>query len=243
MKSHLTLEFSSDFEVVVTGGEKVKADQVLARSKKKQVKEKIPIAQILGIQNKRISSFLEVSLGSHVKKGQVLAKKANIFKNIKLLSPYDAYLESIDLKEGCLILTRDTSVGEEVENAPLDGVVEHVEDNMVTLSFNGRVIEALSGKGKRTFGKVHLFERPVDMFDVTLEVEGKIAMAQSFTDSARAKLSALGSLGIVAFEYYEDVSLSVSVSEESYKEILESLGKGLPLLILGEKKRIVVPIA
>lgn len=243
MQSHLILEFSSEFQIVVSAGEKVKAEQALARSKKKQVKEKIPLAQILDVQNKRIASFLEVSLGSHVKKGEVLAKKTNLFKNIKLLSPYDGVLESIDLKEGCLILTRDTTDGAKVESAPVDGVIEHVADNTITLAFNGRVIEALNGRGKRTFGKVHLFEHPVDMFDVTLEVEGKIAMAQSFTDSARAKLSALGSIGIVSFEYYEDESVSVSVSEEGYRELLESLKKGLPLLILGEKKRIVVPIA
>lgn len=242
MKSTLTLEISPEYEIVVSRGDKVTSGQVLAKSKKGSVLERIPISKILGVPKNSISTYLSVSLGKQVKKGATIALRQNIFKKTKVLSPFEGILESVDLKDGVLVITRLGKTGEKTEKAPLEGVIVDLKTGMITIGFEGRTIEGTQGKGERAFGQYILFDKRVDMLDLNVEVDGKIAIGSFFTDGARAKFSALGGAGIIALEFYDDISHSISLGEETLIDLVRALTVETPILMLGSRRRVIIPI-
>ena len=242
MKSTLTMEISPEFEVVVSRGDKVTSGQVLAKSKKQPVFERIPISKILGVPKNSISSYLSVSLGKKVKKGETIALRQNIFKKTRVLCPYEGMMESIDLKDGALVIARQGAEGEKIEKAPLEGVIIDLKTGELTIGFEGKAIEGKEGRGERAFGQCILFDRRVDMLDLDIEVEGKIAIGSYFTDGARAKFNALGGVGIIALEFYDDISHSISLREETLIDLVKALAVETPILMLGSRRRVIIPI-
>lgn len=240
MKSLLTIQLTPDLEVTIKKGSLVKAGDIIAKRSGKIHKEKIPLGKILSIDSKRITSFIVKKLGSKVKKGEILAKKEGMFKSVRVLSPFSGILESVDLKDGSLLLVSQ-EVTEVLETSPLDGFVEGATGEEITISFEGKVIEGEKGKGERAIGYSLVFKEHVDMHHFTSEVSGKIVIGKTFTEGARAKLNALGAKGLVSLEYYEDFPVSVKLSEKSLKELVNVHNKNI--ILLGQLNRIIIPVA
>lgn len=239
MRSLLTISLAENFEVVVERGKNVRAGEILARKKSNIHKEKIPLTKILEVKPKDIASYLTKRLGTQVKKGEVIAHKKSLLKNIKILSPVSGIIDSVDLKEGTLLFI--TKVNEEyTEVSPVSGIIEGVTSEEITLSFKGKVLEAEKGKGEKVIGKAVKFPKHVDMLDFSYEVNGKIVIGKTFTDSARAKLKTIGATALVALEYYEDFPAAAKLADSQLKELL--LREFNNLIVIGDKRKIIIPV-
>lgn len=239
MKSLLTVSLAAGFTPLVKKGEKVKADQPIAQKPKKVYQEKIPLSRLLKIPPAKIAGCLTKKLGSHIKKGELIAKKEGFFKSLRVLSPFSATLTSLDLKDGSLLLTID-STEEMVEKAPIAASVEEVSQTEITLSFNGKIIQAEKGKGNQVIAPLLFFDKSqVDLHHFGSETTSKIIAAKAFNQGARAKLNALGTKGIVALEYYEDFPVVVKVTPSDLKQLENYQGKRI--ILLGEACRIIIP--
>lgn len=240
MKSLLTIQLTSDLELTIKKGNHVKAGDVIAKRSAKLHREKIPLGKILSIDAKKIPSFLSKRLGSKVKKGEVLASKEGIFKSMRVLSPLSGVLESVDLKDGSLLLVSQT-LNEITQTSPINGLVEGITSEEITISFEGKVIEAELGKGERVIGHSLVFEDNVDMHHFAGEVADKIVIGKTFSEGARAKLNALGAIGLISLEYYEDFPVLVKVFPKDLKELVAARNKNI--ILLGQLKSIIIPVA
>ncbi len=172
-------------------------------------------------------------------KGEVLAKKDGILKSTRILSPSAGFIDSIDFTDGTLLFVCEKSF-EMVERSPIDGLVEGIGSGEITLSFTGKLIEADQGRGGLAIGQPLVFEKKVDIEDFSSEVAEKIIVAKAFTDGGRAKLKALGALGLISLEYYDDFPILVKLNQKKWEQlILPYKGK---LIIFGERKQVFIPV-
>lgn len=240
MKSLLTIQLTPDVELTIKKGFRVKAGDVIAKRVGKVHREKIPLSKILSVDSQKITSFITKKLGSKVKKGEVLAKKEGMFKSVRVLSPILGVLESVDLKDGSLLLVSG-EVSEITQSSPIDGYIEGVTKEEITISFEGKVIEGEKGKGERAIGVSMVFEDSVDMHHFDSKVASRIIIGKTFTEGARAKLNALGASGLISLEYYEDFPVLVKISPKDLKELLTARNKNI--ILLGNLSRVIIPVA
>lgn len=238
MKSKLPIKLSSDFEIIIEKGNRVKAGDKIATRKKNKAEEKIPISHILSIKPSDIAKYLTRRVGARVKKGEIIAKKDSFVKTLRILSPHDATIASIDLKKGIISLESGEEM-EEFEYAPIEGVIENILDGEVIFSVEGDVITGSKGQGETIYGDTLISLKHLDMFDFANEVKGKIIVAPEFTEGALAKLLALDAGGVVTTKFYSDFPVIVSVEPDLFHKILTIKPK--KLVLLGEKKSIIIP--
>ncbi len=238
MKTLLPVTLPHSAKITVKKGDIIKAGEKLARNAVETVKEKIPLSKILSVNPKKISQYLVIKLGSAVKRGQVLAKKSGVFKNIQILSPLNGTIDSIDLKEGTCLLT--SHIGKEsFEYSPVNGVIEEISHNRITISFDGIVIEAQKGTGDSVAGDVLVIDKDADMLDFSADVFDKIIICRSVSDSALAKLEALNVKALVTTHFYQDFISNVQLNNENYLNLLKKLKKHL--IVIGRNNKVIVP--
>lgn len=239
MKSLLTIPLLSGFKTTVEKGQAVKVGDILARKTALPQQEKIPVSKILSVSPKKVVSYLRKKLGQEINKGEILAKKEGVLKSINILSPITGKIESVNFKDGTLLIV-SREIQELIERAPIDAIVEEVDGDKITLSFEGKVMEVEDGRGERAIGSTLVFNKHIDIPDFASEVVDKIIIARSFTNGALAKLNALGASGVMSLEFYDDFPVMVKLTKEQYLELSKT---SLPsVIVLGKKKRIIVPI-
>lgn len=140
-------------EVVVKEGERVRWDQVVARTDLPGRVEMVNLANKLGITAAELPDRLFKKMGEAVEKGEVLAKSKGLFGYFQtpFRSPITGTLESISTASGQVILRsppRPISM-----TAYVDGVVERVEaDQGVTVKTFGSLIQGIFGLGGESSG-------------------------------------------------------------------------------------------
>lgn len=239
MKSLISIPLTVDLQVLVSKGQKVKAGEALAKKKSTQHKEKIPLSKILSVKPAKITTYLRKKIGTPVKKGELLAKKDSIFKTIRIISPISGFLQSIDLKEGSLLILTQTTQ-ESFEFTPIAGFIEGVNEDEITISFEGKVIEGDQGQGEQVVGESLSFNTNIDMSHFASEVFNKIVVAPSFTEGARAKLWALGAKGIISCEFYRDFPVVIKLRPVKLNDLIT--GSNKHLIMQGSSKRIIIPV-
>lgn len=238
MKSKLPIKLSSDFEIIIEKGKSVKIGDKIASRKSTKAEEKIPIANILSVKPSDIARYLTRRVSAQVKKGEVIAKKDSFIKTVRILSPLDATIASIDLKKGIISLESGEKQ-EEFVFAPIEGIIEDITDDEIMLSVEGDLITGSKGQGGTTYGETLITLKPLDMFDFTGEVASKIIIAPELTDGALAKLIALDANGVVTTKFYSDFPTIVSVEEDLFRKLIEVKPK--QLVLLGKEKSIIIP--
>ncbi|MBI2029050.1 hypothetical protein HYT02_01400 [Candidatus Gottesmanbacteria bacterium] len=239
MKSKLPIKLREEFEVIAQKGAKVKAGEKIARSKKTAKEEKIPISEILSINSSNIPKYLTRRIGSKVKRGEVIAKKDNFIKSIKIVSPFDGTISSIDLKKGILILESQVQ-DEEYTLAPIEGVITEILESEIILSVEGDLVSGTKGQGKTLYGEVIIFNvNQLDIFDFASEVSGKVVMAPLFTEGALSKLYALDAVGVISTQFYPQFPAIVVVEKDLYHKL--AAVKPGKLILLGSQASIIIP--
>jgi hypothetical protein len=239
MKSLLTIKLMSGCQLSVKKGKKVSPGDVLAFKKKSFIKEKLPLSVILSVKPAHITKYLSVRIGSMVNKGEILAKKESLFNKTAVFSPISGIIDSIDIKEG-VVYIMSQSDNDHNEISPINGIIEGVNDEEITISFNGRVVEGVKGQGNQVRGKAHYYHNDLDVSGFASEVIDKIIIGPSFSDAARAKLKTLGARGLIANEFYSDFPNSLSLNEKQMKDIFTL--KADWIILLGQSGKIIIPV-
>lgn len=238
MKSKLPIKLSSDFKAIAQKGTHVRAGDKIASRKKLKKEEKIPISTILSIQTSQIPKYLTRRVGSKVKKGEVIAKKDSFIKTIRIVSPFEGVIASIDLKKGILIL-ESIRKDEEFTLSPIAGIIDDILEDKIILSVEGDVIQGTNGQGETSYGEVIISLKNLDMFDFASEVSGKIIMAPQFSEGALSKLYALDAAGLIATEFYSQFPQIVVVAPDLFDKLASIKPK--TLILLGASGSIIIP--
>lgn len=179
-------------EVLVKKGDKVKAEQVVARTMLPGKVVPVNLASKLGTTAQMVQQFLKVKPGDVIKKGQVLAETNGIlgFFKSRFKSPTDGEVESISKHTGQMLLN-EPRIPIDVK-AFIDGiVVEVMPDEGVVIENRSAYIQGIFGLGDETTGKLcMLVNAPAESAPaskLTAEHKGKLVVAGSSIDLAFIK--------------------------------------------------------
>jgi hypothetical protein len=212
--------------VLAKMGERVKANDVVARTELPGKVTMMNVANLLGVMPDEIDPRLVVKPGGAIKKGQLFAAKRSFLRvfDSNVVSPIDGTFESISKVTGQAML-REPPVPVEVK-AYIDGVVvEIIPDEGVVIEAEAALIQGIFGLS----GEVHATLRVVgktpeavlDAADVKDEHKGLIIIGGGLaTLAAMRKAIAVGVAGVV-------------VGVFSYQDVRELLGYDVGVAVTG----------
>lgn len=191
-------------ELTVKLGDKVAAEQVVARTELPGNVHPVNCAGQLGILPADISESLLVKPGDEVKKGHNIAMSKSFFGLFKSFceSPIDGVLESASPVTGQLIL-REPPIPVEV-SAYLDGkVIQVFEGEGVEIETSGAIIQGIFGIGGERYGKIRMAvsspDQVLDEKNIPEDCEGCILIGGArVTLNAFNKAMKHGAVAIVA---------------------------------------------
>ncbi len=143
--------------VVVSLGQKVEAETVVARTELPGNVQTVNVANILGVLPEDVPDCLVKPIGSSLKRGEAFAESRSFFGlfRSKCAAPVDSTLESVSTVTGQAIL-REPPIPVEVD-AYIDGTVVEVHEGQgVTVETRGTFIQGIFGIGGETFGVLHV---------------------------------------------------------------------------------------
>lgn len=189
----------------------------------------LDLANLLKIKPQKIKNLLVKKIGDEVKAGEVIAKKTGLLANLKLKSPINGILETLDMETG--ILTIKTLGEEIILKAGIAGKVKEVkEGEEITLEIEGLEIEAKLGIGPKRESQLAVLKIPqVDLGALSLDLAEKIVAAKSWGLGSVSKAGALGIEGLLGEEFADEDFLKAGQGKT-----LPSLGlkdRGLVLLV------------
>lgn len=188
-------------EVLVRQGEAVGPDTVVARALLPGNVATANLAQQLGVGAGDLPELLLVQEGSHVEKGQPVARSKGIFGLMKqtAVAPTTGTLESVSKVSGQAIF-REAPIPVEV-TAYVAGIVSSVEAGFgAHVDSRGTMVQGIFGIGPETHGKVAVArcgrERPLQPQDVLPEHRGAVLVGGSL--ASLAALAAAREAGVAA---------------------------------------------
>jgi hypothetical protein len=140
-------------EVLVQQGDRVKAEDVVARTELPGNVQPVKAASILGVHQADLREFMLKKEGDAVRKGEIIAESKSFFGLFKSRchSPVDGSIESISTITGQVII-REPPIPVEV-HAYMDGVVtEILPSEGVVVETMGAFIQGIFGVGGETSG-------------------------------------------------------------------------------------------
>jgi len=143
--------------VLVSVGQKVEAETIVARTELPGNVQTVNAANILGVLPEDVPDCLVKPIGSPVKKGEAIAESRSFFGlfRSKVLSPTDGTVESVSTVTGQALL-REPPIPVEVD-AYVDGTVVEVHEKQgVTVETRGTFIQGIFGIGGETCGQLHV---------------------------------------------------------------------------------------
>jgi transcription antitermination factor NusG len=217
-------------EVLVKVGDKVKPDDVIARTYLPGPVEPINVANILGAPPEDVPHFMLKKEKERVTEGEILAKSKTFFGlfTSTCKSKINGTIESISRITG-QVLIRGNPVPVEVK-AYLDGeVVEVFEREGVAVSCWASFIQGIFGIGGETHGEIKIIvSSPKDVLtekEIDTSCEGKIIVGGSLVTSlALQKAISVKAKGIVVGGFDD-------------KDLRDFLGYDLGVAITGSEER------
>ena len=189
--------------LVVKIGERVRFDQIVARTELPGAVYPVQVAHTLGIEASELSSAMSKKEKDRVKQGEIIAGTSSffgIFKN-ECHSPIEGFVESVSFRTGQVNLQKDP-VPVEI-NAFMDGeVIALHEGEGVTVSTRGAYIQGIFGIGGEAFGPLCVVSpdanHELGAGDITPDLAGKIIVGGSgITREAFFKARDLGVRAVI----------------------------------------------
>ncbi len=223
-------------EVLVKVGEKVKPDDVVARTYLPGPVEPINVANILGVPPEDVPHFMLKKEGEKVTEGEIIAKSKTFFGLFSSVckSKIAGTIESISHITG-QVLIRGNPVPVEVK-AYLDGeVVEVYEKEGVAVSCWGSFIQGIFGIGPETHGEIKIVVGSPNQVLTEKEIDsscaGKVVVGGSLvTAPALQKAISVKAKGIVVGGF-DDKDLRDFLGYDLGVAITGSEEKGITLIV------------
>lgn len=152
-------------EVLVSKGDKVKAEDVVAETLLPGKVIPLNLANKLGVTPAQLLAYVKVKAGDQISKGTILAENKGLFgmgfmKNT-VASPTDGEVESVSQHTGQILL-REPRIPVQVK-AFIDGVVTEVIPNEgVMIENKSAYIQGIFGIGGETIGKIKVLAKSPD---------------------------------------------------------------------------------
>lgn len=227
-------------DVLVKVGDKVKPDDVVARTMLPGNVVPINVANKLGIPPEDIDTVMKKKAGDSIKEGELIAlnKTLFIFKT-PCNATIDGVIESISNVTG-QVLQRGAPTPVEVK-AYLDGeVVEVIPNEGVVVNCMGAFVQGIFGIGGETNGEIKIaVDNPTVVLDdklITEEMAGKIVLGGSLvTADALKKAIKIGVRGIVVGGFDDkdlrdflgyDIGVAITGSEDIATTLVVTEGFG-----------------
>ncbi len=163
-------------EVMVAKGDRVEAEQVVARTELPGNVQPVKAASILGQHQQDLLEYMLMKDGEPVKKGEPIATATSFFGLFKThcFSPCDGTVESVSTVTGQVII-REPPIPVEVE-AYIDGtVVEVIPKEGVIVETAGAFVQGIFGIGGEVHGKIHMAVSSPDEELAEKHLEGDVA--------------------------------------------------------------------
>ncbi|HEC77612.1 MAG TPA: hypothetical protein ENI34_00530 [candidate division WOR-3 bacterium] len=190
-------------DILVKKGDKVKAEQVVARTNLPGNVQTLNIAGLLGILPDEIEEAMLKKAGEEVKKDEIIAQSKGLFGLFKssVKSPIDGIIENVSKITGQVIM-REPPIPVEVI-AYIDGeVTDIIKNEGVEIRTRGSFIQGIFGIGGETIGTIAMaVNNPAEVLtekEIDKSMEGKIIIGGSMvTYEALEQAKKVGVKGIV----------------------------------------------
>lgn len=216
-------------DVLVTVGQKVTADTIVARTELPGNVQSVNAANLLGVLPEDVEECLTKPVGSKVEKGETFAESKSFFGlfRSKCHAPVKGTVESVSKVTGQVLL-REEPIPVEVD-AYVDGVVVEVHPRSgVTVETQGAFIQGIFGVGGETCGTLHVAVKsasdPLDERSLDAACQGKVVVGGAYVTAATLrKAVALGVKAVVVggFDDHDlrellgyDLGVAITGSEE-----------------------------
>jgi hypothetical protein len=190
-------------EVLVSLGQSVTPDTIVARAALPGLMQSVKVAAMLGIDTGEVPAVLLVKEGDAVTQGQVLAQTKAFFGMFKseAKSPIDGIIETISGVSGNVGIRRPPTPVE--LTAYLSGTVAEVLPNEgVIVQAQGALAQGIFGIGGERVGEIHVVspspESDLTESDITPDLAGKIILGgANISGAALRRAAAVGVTGII----------------------------------------------
>lgn len=228
-------------EVVVKKGDKVKPDDIIARTDLPGSVEPINVANILGIPPEDIGDTMKKKEGDRVEEGELIALSSSffgLFKN-RCFAKIKGTVESISQVTGQVLL-RGEPIPVTVK-AYLEGeIIEIFENEGVAVSTWGSFVQGIFGIGGETHGEIKLVvaDNMQELTDkeISDECQGKVIVGGSLvTSDAIKKAAKVGAAGIIVGGFDDqdlrgflgyDIGVAITGSEDVGVTLIVTEGFG-----------------
>ncbi|MBI4066842.1 hypothetical protein HY407_00510 [Candidatus Gottesmanbacteria bacterium] len=227
MKTNIAVHIPNKAEIVVSPGENIKREELLAKTRDVSSIIEIELAKILGVTPQKISKFLKKKIGEKVARGELIAHKKSLFSTIEIKSPEEGIIEEINLKDGNLIFKKNISDEKKVLS-PFSGKISEIsEKNIIIECEIEEEYEGEKALGQRVWGKLqHIKGDFVGVLEVMEDIEESIILVNNITSAALAKLDALGANGVITNRTFEEMPITyISVSKNTFSKLGEHTGR------------------
>jgi hypothetical protein len=188
-------------EVLVSVGETVTPDQVVARSDEVEQILTLYVASELGVEEKGLSKYVAKSVGSSVKKGDVIARLRRGLRTATVRSPTDGTLVAVDDSNGTVVLT--SSMGKRELHSLVSGEVEQVvPERGAVVRTSGTRVYGIAGFGTEAIGPLVIGtdrpDRELTSDNIADDWKGGIVLAGMTAGvPALTRLREIGAAGVI----------------------------------------------
>ena len=209
-------------------------------AQKKSTIREYKLAEILKVPPKKLSVFLEKSLGQKVKRGDLIAEKKGVLKKAVFLSPIDGILDSIT-EQGILKIKPSSLLPTKADfklKLKIKKELEIKPDRKVITIKSGTKMRGEWGLGRAIEGILFCLEGDPDTLNLKGDHEGEIlAISGKVTRGFWYKSESLGVGGLICGGLPEP-----SFAREIEKQVLLIKGQtkriSLPIVVLGKEGKI-----
>ena len=190
-------------EVLVKKGDRVKAEQVVARTELPGNVQPIKAASILGQHQQDLMEYMLKTEGASVEKGEIIATAKSFFGLFKshCFAPTQGTIESISTVTGQVII-REPPIPVQVDAYVSGEVVEEIPEQGVIVETEGAFIQGIFGIGGEVHGVIAMAcesqEEALTEGHLDGDIEGKVVVGGSLvTEAVLRKAAAKGVRAIV----------------------------------------------
>jgi biotin carboxyl carrier protein len=227
--------------VLVKAGDRVEADQVIARTMLPGKVHLINLANHLGVPADEIESVLVKKPGDTLRKGELIAERRTFFGLFRSTyeSPLDGAFESVSSITGQAVLRHDPTPVE--VKAYVDGtVVEIIEDEGAIIEARAAMVQGIFGLAGEAHAPLAVVAKspgePLEPSQITKDHAGKIIVGGGAASLAALERAVeVGAAGVVVggFAYQDvkellgyDVGVAVTGTEELGTTLIVTEGFG-----------------
>jgi len=223
-------------DVLVTEGQQVTAETVVARTELPGNVQSVNAANLLGVLPEDVEESLTKPVGSKVEKGETFAESRSFFGlfRSKCHAPVKGTLESVSKITGQVLL-REEPIPVEVD-AYVDGTVVEVHPRSgVTIETEGAFIQGIFGVGGETCGTLHVaVAGPADPLDeraIDASARGKILVGGAYVTAATLRKAVAQGIKAVVVGGFDDHDLRQLLGYDLGVAITGSEELGITLIV------------